>query len=61
MVNGEESDPYEEPQKRNARVFYKLKTNEDPTSKTCPVKRSWMTITMSQSKKRKQQYEDPHP
>ena len=30
MVNGEESDQYEEPQERNARVFYKLKVNEDP-------------------------------
>ena len=30
MVNGEESDPYEEPQERNVRVFYKLKVNEDP-------------------------------
>ena len=33
MVNGEDSDPYEEPQERNVRVFYKLKVNEDPTSK----------------------------
>ena len=31
MVNGEESDPYEEPQEKNVRVFYKLKVNEDPT------------------------------
>ena len=30
MVNGEESDPYKEPQERNVRVFYKLKVNEDP-------------------------------
>ena len=29
MVNGEESDPYKEPQERNVRVFYKLKVNED--------------------------------
>ena len=33
MVNGEENDPYEEPQERNVRVFYKLKVNEDPASK----------------------------
>ena len=33
MVNGEESDPYKEPQERNVRVLYKLKVNEDPTSK----------------------------
>ena len=33
MVNGEESDPYEEPQEQKVRVFYKLKVNEDPTSK----------------------------
>ena len=31
MVNGEESDPYEEPQECNVRVFYKLKVNEDPS------------------------------
>ena len=36
MVNGEESDPYEEPQERNIRVLYKLKVNEDPTSKNMP-------------------------
>ena len=36
MVNGEERDPYEEPQERNVRVFYKLKVNEDPTSKNMP-------------------------
>ena len=36
MVNGDESDPYEEPQERNVRVFYKLKVNEDPTSKNMP-------------------------
>ena len=33
MVDGEESDPYKEPQEQNVRVFYKLKVNEDPTSK----------------------------
>ena len=33
MVNGEESDPYEEPQEWNVWLFYKLKVNEDPTSK----------------------------
>ena len=36
MVNGEDSDPYEEPQVRNIRVFYKLKVNEDPASKNIP-------------------------
>ena len=33
MVNGEESDPYKEPQERNVRVFYKLKVNKDPALK----------------------------
>ena len=36
MVNGEDSDPNEEPQERNVRVFYKLKVNEDPASKNAP-------------------------
>ena len=47
MVNGEESDPYEEPQERNVRVFYKLKMKDDPASKgICPMKRIlMMTIT----------------
>ena len=36
MVNGEESDPYEEPQEQSVRVFYKFKVNEDPTSKNMP-------------------------
>ena len=36
MVNGEESDPYEEPQERNVRVFYKLKVDENPASKNMP-------------------------
>ena len=36
MVNDEESDPYEEPQERNVRVFYKLKVNEDPALKNMP-------------------------
>ena len=36
MVNDEESDPYEEPQEQNVRVFYKLKVNEDPTLKNMP-------------------------
>ena len=36
MVNGKESDPYEEPQERNVRLLYKLKVNEDPTSKNMP-------------------------
>ena len=36
MVNSEESDPYKQPQERNVRVFYKLKVNEDPTSKNMP-------------------------
>ena len=61
MVNGEESDPYKEPQERNVGVFYKLKMNEDPTSKSCPMKRSLTMITTSQLKKRKQQCEDPCP
>ena len=38
MVNNEESDPYEEPQEWNVRVFYKLKVNEDPTLKNMPHK-----------------------
>ena len=33
MVNGEQSDPYKEPQERNVRVFHKLKVNEDPALK----------------------------
>ena len=33
MINDEESGPYEEPRERNVRVLYKLKVNEDPTSK----------------------------
>ena len=36
MENGEDSDPYEEPQERNVRVFYKFKVNENPTSKNIP-------------------------
>ena len=36
MVNSKDSDPYEEPQKRNVRVFYKLKVNEDPASINMP-------------------------
>ena len=36
IVNSEESDPNEEPQEQNVRVFYKLKVNEDPTSKNMP-------------------------
>ena len=47
MVNGEESNPYEEPQEWNVKVFYKLKVNKDPTYKTCPMKRTLMMITMS--------------
>ena len=47
MVNGEESDPYEEPQEQNVRVFYKLKVNEDPTSKKGPMKRTLTMIIMS--------------
>ena len=38
MVYGEESDPYEEPQEQDVRVFYKLKVNEDLTSKNMPHK-----------------------
>ena len=36
MVNGEESDPYEELQETNVRVFYKCKVNNDPASKNMP-------------------------
>ena len=36
MVNGEESDPYEEPQERYVRVLYKLKVNKDPALKNMP-------------------------
>ena len=36
MINSEESDHYEEPKEHNMRVFYKLKVNEDPTSKNMP-------------------------
>ena len=36
MVNGEDSDPYEELQERNVRVFYKLKVNKDPASINIP-------------------------
>ena len=36
MINDEESNPCEEPQERNVRVLYKLKVNEDPTSKNMP-------------------------
>ena len=38
MVNGEESDPYEELKEQNVRVFYKLKVNKDPTLKNMPHK-----------------------
>ena len=33
MVYDEESDTYEELKKKHPRVLYKLKVNEDPTSK----------------------------
>ena len=36
MINDEESDPYKELQERNMTVLYKLKVNEDPTSKNMP-------------------------
>ena len=36
ILNGEESDPYKEPQERNVRVFYKLRVNEDPALKNIP-------------------------
>ena len=36
MVNGEESDTYEEPKERHPRVLYKLKVSKDPTSKNMP-------------------------
>ena len=42
MVNGEESDPYEEPQERNIRVLYKLKVNEDPAFKNMPHKEEFV-------------------
>ena len=38
MVNSEESDPCEELQERDVRVFYKPKVNEDPTLKNMPHK-----------------------
>ena len=38
IANGKESDPYEEPQEQNVRVFYNLKVNEDPTLKNMPHK-----------------------
>ena len=41
MVNGEDSDQYEEPQERNIRVFYKLKVNEDPASKNIPLEEEY--------------------
>ena len=59
MVHGEESDPYEEPQERSVRVFYKLKGNDDPTPKTCPTKRTLMMIIKSPLKKKRQQCEAP--
>ena len=36
MVNGEESDPYKEPQERNVRIFCKFKVNEDSALKNMP-------------------------
>ena len=33
MVNGEDSDTYEEPKEKSVRVFYELKMSEDPASK----------------------------
>ena len=36
MVDGEESDPYKEPQEQNVRVFYELKVNEDSALKNMP-------------------------
>ena len=36
MINGKESDMYEEPKERNPRVMYKLKVSKDPTSKNMP-------------------------
>ena len=32
MVNGEESDTYEEPKEQNLRVMYKLRVSKDPAS-----------------------------
>ena len=36
MVNGEESDTYEELKERHPRVMYKLKVSKDPISKNMP-------------------------
>ena len=57
MVNDEESDTYEEPKERNPRVMYKLKVCDDPASKTCPMRKNSMMITMNQLKR--QQCKDP--
>ena len=48
MINGEESDPYEETQEQNVRVFYKLNVNKEiPLQKMCLTKRTLMMIIMS--------------
>ena len=48
IVNGEESDPYEEPKERNVGVFYRFKVSKDPASKIYPMSRSTMMITTNQ-------------
>ena len=47
MVNGEESDTYEELKERSIRVFCKIKISEDPASKIYPMRMSMMMITMN--------------
>ena len=50
MINDEKSNLYEEPRERNVRVFYKIKVNEDPTSKNMPMKKNLMMTIMNQYK-----------
>ena len=45
IVNNEEVNNYEEPRERYPKVQYKFKICNNPASKTCPVKKSKMTIT----------------
>ena len=59
MVNGKDSDPYEELQERNVRVFYKLKVNEDPASKNMPHEEDFDDDNYESIEKKKQQYEAP--
>ena len=58
MINDKESDTYKEPKERNLRGMYKFKWAKIPCPKICPTKKSLMMTTMSQSKRRKWQYED---